>query len=356
MMRSWSILVKVIMIGNSPKVKGGITTVINQFKSYDWKKHNIEIDYISSYIDTNKICMFFYYIVCIIKLLIKMFSKPDYVHVHMSYKGSFYRAKIIQMIVKTFNVKFIAHIHGSEFEKWYMECKSEKKKDIRGFLRKCDCVIVLGKEWKEKLIKIEKNINICVVNNTVSQKNINADWNEKMNFVFLGVLIKRKGVEDLIRATKLMVEEKNTNFEVSIAGTGVEEKKLMKQVHDNSLEKYVVFRGWLNDKEKESLLENAQVMVLPSYNEGLPMSILEGMSYGLPIISTNVGDIPSVVSKENGFLYEPGNVEELRKFMETFCKMSEIHWKQMSQSSKDTIETNFSFETYVNEILNLYVK
>jgi len=344
------------MIGNSPKVKGGITTVINQFKNYNWGKNNIKISFISSYIDSNRIHMFFFFFFSIINLLFHILLKPDYVHVHMSYKGSFFRANIIQKIVKFFNVKYIAHIHGSEFEKWYNESKNGQKKIIKNFLKKSDIVIVLGNEWKEKLLKIEKNTNIRVINNTISTKKTFAKWNKKINFVFLGVLIKRKGVNNLITAARSLVNNGYTNFSISIAGSGIEEVNLKKQIADNSLEDYICFRGWLGEEGKTKLLLNSQVMILPSYNEGLPMSILEGMSYGLPIISTKVGDIPSVVGIENGFLYSPDNISDLEKYMKVFCDMSKSEWKKMSFNSRIIIDKKFSFETYINKIINLYTK
>ncbi len=59
--------------------------------------------------------------------------------------------------------------------------------------------------------------------------------------------------------------------------------------------------GWISDQEKiEEIYRKSIVYILPSYNEGMPMSILEAMSYGLPIISTDVGSIPSVVNEKNG--------------------------------------------------------
>src|SRR5690606_23550060 len=75
-------------------------------------------------------------------------------------------------------------------------------------------------------------------------------------------------------------------------------------------------------KEKIDLLKHCDVFILPSYSEGVPISILEAMSYGLAIISTNVGGIPSVViNNKNGILIEPGNkvmmVEAINSLLES---------------------------------------
>lgn len=66
-----------------------------------------------------------------------------------------------------------------------------------------------------------------------------------------------------------------------------------------------------NPTTLNELLRKSSVLVLPSYNEGLPMAILEGMACGKAIISTTVGAIPEVVKKENGILVQPGDVTAL---------------------------------------------
>ena len=70
----------------------------------------------------------------------------------------------------------------------------------------------------------------------------------------------------------------------------------------------IEFIGWVSDEKKIQYLNKADAFILPSYNEGLPISILEAMTYGLPIVSTKVGGIPEVLKDGiNGFLIEPGN-------------------------------------------------
>ena len=78
------------------------------------------------------------------------------------------------------------------------------------------------------------------------------------------------------------------------------------------LDDIITFEGWVSGTNKIRLLNLCQIFVLPSYKEGLPISILESMAYGMPIIATPVGAIPSVVKNgDNGFLVPTGNLESL---------------------------------------------
>ncbi|MEL7227669.1 MAG: glycosyltransferase family 4 protein, partial [Cyanobacteria bacterium J06576_12] len=79
----------------------------------------------------------------------------------------------------------------------------------------------------------------------------------------------------------------------------------------------VKFLGWINPAERNQLLQRANAFVLPSYNEGLPMAMLEAMAWALPTISTPVGGIPEFLDDgETGYLVEPGDVEKLAYSME----------------------------------------
>ena len=86
--------------------------------------------------------------------------------------------------------------------------------------------------------------------------------------------------------------------------------RLKRLLQQKGIEKNVVFPGWVRGEEKDKLLRESDLFFLPSYNEGMPMSILEAMGYGLPIISTPVGGIPKIVHNgKNGYLCEAGDVQ-----------------------------------------------
>ncbi len=95
-------------------------------------------------------------------------------------------------------------------------------------------------------------------------------------------------------------------------------------VEEKNLKSNIFIVGWADFDKKLELLKKSSVLVLPSYNEGLPMAILEGMACGKAIISTTVGAIQEVVKKKkNGILIEPGDVEKLSEALIRYCMTQE---------------------------------
>lgn len=349
---------KILMVGNDKSVHGGISSVIEQLLDYEWNKHQIKIKFIPTYIEKNSILKIIFFIVAYIKIFfIILFNKPDKVHIHMSYKGSFIRTNFIHKLCMKFKIKDIIHLHGSEFKKWYDSCNENKKIEIKKLLKECYTFIVLGEKWKKIIKEIEPETNIKVLNNTVPIPEATAKYNDKtFQVLFLGVLIKRKGVSDLLDAIDSLSKKMNlSNVKFIIAGNGSEEKKLIQKSVDLNIDMYVKFSGWIDGKQKKYLLETSQLMILPSYNEGLPVSILEGISYGLPVISTNVGDITSaVIEGVNGQLIEPGDIEKLTTSLYYYLTCSKELWKRESENSRRLAKERFSDKIFFHKLEDIY--
>lgn len=346
--------VKVLMVGNHPSVKGGITSVVSQLLAHDWSKDDIDMRYIPTYIETNFIFKITYFLIAYFKIrnyILK--SHPDVVHIHMSYKGSFFRKYQIHKLCKKHNIPVVIHLHGSEFKKWYDS--SSIKEEIKTLLRECSRVIVLGEKWNETILNIEPKAKTFVISNTVSIPAEITKYNIPFNVLYMGVLIKRKGVSDLIEGINYL---KNTNrlenIKVTIAGTGEEEAELKRKCSEYNLDNYIEFKGWISGQQKEALYKNCQMLVLPSYNEGLPMSILEAMSYGMPVVSTNVGDISSAVKNgENGYLFDPGNISEMADAIYKIGSDNTL-FDKLSRTSRKMAQEKFSDKDYFINIANMY--
>lgn len=348
-------MVKVLMVGNDSSVKGGITSVISQMMYHDWSENGIDIKFIPTYIETNNLgkVLFFANAYRKIKKEINT-KKPDIVHIHMSYKGSFIRKYLIHKLCKKKSIPDIIHIHGSKFEKWYEDVDAKKKNKIRTLLKEADAVIVLGEKWDETIKKIEPLTNTVIVSNAVHIPEETVQWGEPFKILFLGVLIKRKGVTDLLKAAKLLKNKLGLDrFKVVIAGTGCEEENLKAETQELGIDDVVKFVGWTDGEKKIELLKKCQMLVLPSYNEGLPIAILEAMSYGMPVVATDVGDISTaVLDGENGYLVQVGNVEQLYNCLDNVICVDTF--KKFSFSSKQRCISEFSENRFFDTISRIY--
>ena len=182
-----------------------------------------------------------------------------------------------------------------------------------------------------------------------------VSWNANCcQLLFLGVLIPRKGVSDLIEAiSRINKANMLGNIRLVIAGIGESESSLRQQVVDSRLANVISFAGWVADEKKKNLLLNSQILISPSYNEGLPISILEAASYGMPIIATDVGDTTAVVKNgENGYVIKPGDIDALS---EAIIKLANgEQYNEMSICSRKLIKDSFSLSIFYEEILKLY--
>lgn len=347
--------IRVLMCGSARKEKGGMNSVIDQLMDHKWD-NKIELSYLATHISGNNIKKIIYFIVAYIKLhFLILFDKFDIIHIHMSYKGSFIRKYYVAKLCKKHNKKVIIHLHGSEFKDYYLGASEKLKNEIVELFNIVDVTIALGKEWEDFILSIAPKANVKVINNAVTIPELDEKIvNPEPAFLFMGALIKRKGVLDLLKAAKILNDEGISKFKIMIAGTGEEEACLKKYVLENALEKNIEFLGWVGKNDRPELLRSTDVLVLPSYNEGLPMAILEAMSYGLPIISTSVGSIDEAVKEnENGYLIEPGDSLSLASKMKLFIDDSMLLKKQ-SKESRKIAEQNFSDEKFFSKVQNIY--
>jgi glycosyltransferase involved in cell wall biosynthesis len=343
------------MIGNHKKIYGGITSVISQLLNYDWKKDNIEISFISTFKGGSNIFKIIYFAFAYIKIACKfIFAPPDVVYMHMSHHGSVTRKYAVHKLCKKFGIKDIVHLHGSEFKQWYEEISPDKQSDVRKFLRECDALIVLGEEWNTRIKAIEPKTNTVIIKNTVPIPDDKVSWNDNIfQMIFMGVLVQRKGVADLLNAVNILKNQGKTHsFRLVVAGVGNEEESLKAQTKSLSLEDIVTFAGWTAGKDKEKLFKESQALVLPSYNEGLPVAVLEAISYGMPVVATDVGDVAQAVREnENGYLVKAGDVEALAE--KIALVNDKKRYSELSENSRKIAEESFSDNLYYNTISQL---
>ena len=216
-------------------------------------------------------------------------------------------------------------------------------------------IIALSEKWKYEFETQLKMKNVYVLNNGIDtedfQKSISNCIENKYKFLFLGRLGKRKGAYDILKAIEELNNE-DVKIKCYMAGDG--EIDIFREIIDKkNLNDCVEVIGWVDNIEKIKLLRDVSTVILPSYNEGLPMSILEGMACGKAIISTNVGAIPEVViENENGIIVEPGNIEQIKdaikKIISNDNKLSDISLNNIKK-----IDEKYSRKKMHN-ILNKY--
>jgi glycosyltransferase involved in cell wall biosynthesis len=123
---------------------------------------------------------------------------------------------------------------------------------------------------------------------------------------------------------------------------------------ERGVSSHVEILGWVRGEDKRRLLEYSTVYVLPSYNEGLPMSVLEAMAYGLPVVTTSVGGIPEAITDGvEGFLIDAGDVHSQAERLVLLLDDPELS-RRMGELARRKAELIFSVECIVPQLENIY--
>jgi len=324
--------------------KGGIDSVIQGYIDnglFDNKQHTR----IGSHAGESKWHDLYLFITAILKLLyLNIVEKQIILHCHMSYKGSFIRKLIFVAIAKAFRNKAIVHLHGSEFKDYYAKSSEFRKKCILWLIKNVDEFVVLSDSWKDFIQEVS-NREALVINNYVDIEKHDLPRIPNQ-ILFLGAFIQRKGIYDLIKALDKLPDV----CHLHICGAG-ENEQVQELIDQEGVGSSITNHGWIDAEQKAKLLSECSVFILPSYNEGLPMVIIEAMACEIPIISTPVGGIPEVIIEgETGYLVEPGDISSISEKLAYVLENN----NNVTDKAKKYYLDNFSSKTVLPKWEYLY--
>jgi len=249
-----------------------------------------------------------------IRFLPRAFFRPNLVHIHFASRGSTWRKIPLVFLSSIFGISIVLHSHGAEFKTFYeQESGPLRKKIIRSFLNRASRLIVLSDSWKEFYCEISSipEESVLVLRNPVNFSELSNTKRKKTDKVVItsnGRVGKRKGSYDIIDAISLLPEDIMGRSNFVATGDG-EVEKLKNYASKKGVDSYARIEEWLPFDQFLEIRANASIFLLPSYDEGLPMAMIEAMAMGqVPIVSP-VGGIPEVIRNgENGILVSPGDV------------------------------------------------
>lgn len=346
-------MLKVLMCGSSLSVKGGMVSVAQNYLSYQsWDE--VKIIYVPTHIETSKYILIPYFGFAYCRLLYwVVFRKIKIVHLHTAERGSFYRKAFIVQSLKKLGVKTIMHHHGAEFELFYETLSKKRKRYVNRILEMVDLNIVLSKRLVPMIKSKSPKANVSVLYNSVNTYGTNPYNFKARNILFLGRLGERKGIYDLLKVIKTLDLEIDKDIKYYLCGDG-EIEEVKKRILEMGINHRIAYVGWINGKQKQQVLSETMINVLPSYNEGLPMTILETMACGIPNVSTAVASIPEVLKHgDNGFLVTPGDVDKLAQYIKKLINDVALR-KHFSEKSYELILSSFSLDVNIEELKATY--
>lgn len=361
------------MMGPVPPPHGGIATVMDaiarsnlaqQYQFDVFERQHILYTRANGFCSKNifRIKRFLRFFFQLIK------NRYDFVHMHSDFNGGFSGTIIFMLLARAAGTKIILHLHGTDWDTWYTKAAKWKQFRNRIALRIPQFILVLYKVWEEEIKKLVPNARIAVLANTLqnvrepSQKMID-DIRSKLelrpdNLVVLtvGFVGWRKGSYEILDAVPLVVSSFEQVKFILVGGNEFpgDMDPILKRVQQENLERWVVLPGEVSGTEIPAYLGCADVFLLPSHIEGMPMSILEAMRQGIPVISTKVGGIPEMIDDQNtGILIEPGQPEQIASSVIRLLKDATLR-TAIGTAGKRKFETEFEIDNGVSGLKVIY--
>lgn len=295
---------------------------------------------------------------------------PDIVQFHSEYECQVYLKKRKDASAKT--IMFL-HSDGIPFKMTleYYPCldgssyMNNWRKETDWTVANTDRINFIAKIGQENFLKYypnrsENDTSVIIngiddlteeQNNEVKDIHMRAANGFKYRLCCTGTINFRKGQRIIIDALHNLPKDILKQTHLDLIGDGGERPVLEGLVHDYGLDEHVRFWGMVPNVEVYKYLAENNIFLLMSKNEGLPISIIEAMRAGLPIISTNVSGIPELVDVgHNGILLNP-DVNELTVLL---SKLPNYDWELMGKNSRKRFEKEFTFERMAKEFCDMY--
>ncbi|WP_129775416.1 glycosyltransferase family 4 protein [Peristeroidobacter soli] len=328
----------VLMLGPGLNVRGGVSGVERLL--LDALPEEVHATHIATMVEGGKWTKAVTFAQSLAKLTLELRQHPDVVHIHFASGASNIRKIILARIALARGASVIMHAHGGGYQKHWASMSPAARSITLNTLQRVQRLVVLGEGWKSffESIGVPKHRIVVLPNPVVLPESVpERAVGGKVRFVYFGMITRRKGVFDLMQAIANLSAECRARVEFVLAGNG-DVSQLREHANKLAVQDVVEIREWVDPAERDRLLAAAHAFVLPSHTEGLPMSLLEAMAWGLPPICTPVGSIPEyVVNDANGLLIAPGDVSQLAAAIEKLV-MQEADRVHMGRLARATVE------------------
>ena len=277
------------------------------------------------------------------------------VHIHMAERLSLVRKGMLMLACRALGLPMIVHLHAAQFPQFYRRLPAPARWLTRSVLRLPQGLIVLGQsswDFVTTELKVPPE-RVSIVLNGVPDPSVPRRLPAAHKRVlFVGNLSQRKGVGDLLQALSLPGWHRQHTRVVLAGGGDVESYR--GQAQALGLGDWVEFTGWLDQTQVAQQMAQADVLVLPSYDEGLPLVILEAMAQGVAVVCTPVGEIGQVIEGGQQALFvAPGDPTALAHQLQQVLGDEALR-SRLEQAGRALYAQRFSMAQFQNQIAALH--
>lgn len=285
--------------------------------------------------------------------------RPAIIHLNSSLnRCAFWRDMAYVMVAKLNGAKALYQVHGGALSN-FLGTSRVRRNLLRRLLSMPDVVVVLSERELAAQRQLVPRQNIRLIPNAVDTATFlqlplrRYAPARPLELIYLGRLAREKGLYELLHALAI-ARSRGADARLCLVGSGAEQARLKQTVDRLQLASVVTFAGAAFGVAKLERLAQADVLALPSYSEGLPYSLLEGMAAGKAVLVTPVGAIPDVVTPGvHGLFVPPRDIEALATAITTLTA-DRASLERIGAACRQRVVSQYSMEQLVRNFTSLY--
>ncbi len=361
---------KVLMVGPVPPPYGGIASVLDDIVHSELRKeYRFEIFERAPRIPAGGFLKRNLFRARRVLRFFKTVKNGNYRLVHLQASSpAFVQTTLYIILARVAGTKVLLHLHGTDWDSFYPDVSWVQKLVTKCGLYMANCVVVLYETWVEYIESICPAADVSVLKNRVHEQEVPApDLVEKTrqslnlnrdNFVVVtvGSVGRRKGYFEILKAVPLVVSEDDS---VRFVFVGGEEKPgEMTQTKEicerEKLHRWVRITDERDRDEVPLFLGIADLFLLPSFYEGVPITIIEAMRSGVPVVSTPVAGIPELIEDGvSGMFVSPGAPREIAEAV-LLLRRDDALRRKLATGGKEAFHEKFEFSKGIAQLRELY--
>ncbi|MFC5065503.1 glycosyltransferase family 4 protein [Actinomycetospora atypica] len=348
---------RVLVVGQAEGTPGGISSVQRLHVRFLAARDDVAVRVVTTYDEVGVLSRLRLMVGGLARALgLIAAGRVDVVHLHVAKGLSALRKGLVVAAARARGVPTVLHTHAGAFAEWFDGLPSPLRAVVARLLR-ADRVIVLAPDAREVYTSRLglPDDRVLVLPNpvewpaTVPRRDPHA---AAVHGVFLGRLIDRKGVFDLVEAVGGLQAAHRERLRLTLAGHG-DADAVRRAVSDAGLDGTVEVRTWIGPAERDELLGTAQLLLLPSWWEGLPMSVLEGMAWGLCPVVTPVGGLATLVRDgDNGVVVPVNDPAALGAALDKLLSDDEVR-VQLGARAREAVAP-YGADAWADRLVGLY--
>jgi glycosyltransferase involved in cell wall biosynthesis len=340
---------RLVMLGAAPETRGSIAAVVAAYRAHGLFKR-WRIEYLPTHGErgvAHNAGLALSALRDFAALLARHGRMP--VHIHLSARGSIVRDAALIGAALAARCPVVVQLHGAGFERTHGGAL------MRQLLERAACIVIPCESMRAWVRSVaRRTYTVCVPPPVASDAPAQRTAPPGNLVLFLGRMDAAKGVFDLLEAVSAL-RAAVPDVRLVCAGEG-DRLAVARYAESLGIADAVKFTGWVGPSGKRALLEAASAFALPSYEEALPVSLLEAMAAGVPAVACAVGGIPEVlVDGVSGYLVAPGDKARLERALRKLLTDKALR-ERIGAAARETARLRFAPERALPQLEDVYAQ